>query len=98
MTDDDADPIPLAVAGNRAPHVRTSTLTLGPGTAIDYREVGWPGSLVIVEQGDLEIECTSGTRARFAAGAVLTFEGLDLRHLHNAGPCRLVLRALSRRT
>jgi hypothetical protein len=98
MTDDDADPIALTVAGNRAPHVHTSMLTLEPGTAIDYRKVGWPGALVIVEQGDLEIECTSGARAHFPAGSVLTFEGLDLRSLRNTGHCCLILHALSRRT
>lgn len=97
MTDDDADRLALTAAGNRAPHVRTSMLTLEPGTAIDYRKVGWPGALVIVEQGDLEIECASGARARFPAGSVLTFEGLNLRRLHNTGACSLILHALSRR-
>jgi hypothetical protein len=100
MTDDtdmtdDAGPISLTV-GSRPANVRISMLRLEPGDAIDYRKVGWTGALVIVEQGELDIECASGVRARFAAGSVLTFDGLRLQRIRNSGDGRLVVRAISR--
>ena len=85
------------VSGRRCPKgFRVRTLSLRPCAAIDYRQSDWDGALVIVEQGELEIECRSGVRVRFAEGSILAFAGLALRRLHNTGSGPLVLTAVSR--
>jgi quercetin dioxygenase-like cupin family protein len=92
---DGADPISLL--GGRCPRsFRLRTLTLQPGHAIDYHAGDWVDSLVVVERGELELECCSGVRARFSAGAILALNGLTLRRLCNASSSPLVLSALSR--
>jgi hypothetical protein len=44
------------------------TLILQPGEAIGYRPVDWVDALLVVERGELEIQCQSGTGARFGDG------------------------------
>jgi hypothetical protein len=92
---DGEDAIPFAGTPRPGGFV-VRTLILQPGDAIAYRPGDWADTLVVVERGELEIECHSGTGARFAAGAVLVFAGLPLRCLRNAGGEPLVLGALSR--
>lgn len=75
---------------------RVRTLNLQPRTAIDYRQADWVDTLVVVERGELEIECCSGARALFREGAVLVFTGLGLRCLRNSSRTTLVLSAVSR--
>lgn len=92
---DGADPV--SFLGAQCPaSFRLCTLTLLPNDAIDYRPADWADALVVVERGELEIECRAGTRARFGAGAVVMFAGLSLRRLRNASTGPLVLSALSR--
>ncbi len=73
------------------------TLILQPGDGVDYATADWADTLVIVERGELELECASGRCARFAVGAVLTLVGLPVRRLRNPGPGPLVLAAITRR-
>jgi hypothetical protein len=61
----------------------------------DGRE--WVGALVVVEEGELELECLGGSRSRFARGAVLFFDSLPLRTLRNPGDQTLLLTAVTRR-
>jgi len=75
---------------------RLRTLTVPPGTSIDYRPVDWLDTLVVVEVGELEVECRSGTCTSFQEGAVLSFAQLEPRHLRNGGSGPLVLSAISR--
>ena len=77
-------------------HFQVRTLTLQPGDAVDYLRVDWAGALVVVERGELEVECASGTRTRFGTGSVLTFGGLPLRRLRNPGNSALLVSAISR--
>lgn len=87
----------MSFLGGRCPRdFRVRTLTLPPGAAVDRAPAGWADALVVVERGELEVECGGGTRARFGAGAVLSFAGLPLRRLRNAGDEPLVLSALSK--
>jgi hypothetical protein len=87
----------ISFLGARCPeNVRVCTVTLLPRDAIDYRSDDWAHALVVVERGELEVECCSGTRARFGEGAVLVFAGLPLCRLRNEGSEPLVLSALSR--
>ena len=75
---------------------RQRILTLAPLETIEYRRLDWADTFVVVERGNLEIECDSGTRAWFGAGAMLAFADLNLKYLRNTGCDQLVLRALSR--
>lgn len=93
---DGADPISFF-----DPHCARSAVVRGlilqPHDAIDYNEADWIDTLVIVERGELEVECPTGRRALFGEGAVLAFVGLTVQRLHNAGDRPLVLSAVSRR-
>ena len=73
-------------------------VVLAPGAVRPYVEEEWRGALVVVERGDLELECTRGGRRSFACGAVLWLAGLPLAALRTAGPGPTVLVAVSRRT
>jgi hypothetical protein len=72
------------------------TLTLQPRDAMDYVRADWVDTLVVVEAGELELECRSGARACFAEGAILVLFRLGPRRLRNPGGTPLVLSALSR--
>ncbi|MBS2964286.1 hypothetical protein KGA66_14595 [Actinocrinis puniceicyclus] len=78
--------------------VRRWTVRLAPGAAVDFVAADWADALVVVKRGELEVECRSGRRARFAAGAVLTFAGLPVRRLHNPHPEPVVLSLVARRS
>lgn len=87
----------ISFLGARCPNgFRSRTLTLRPRSAIDYRPADWADALVVVERGELEVECRTGVRARFGEGAILAFAGLALRRLRNPSSRPLVLSALSR--
>lgn len=77
--------------------LRRWTVRLDPGTAIEYAAADWEDALVVVESGELEVECCSGQCARFAAGAVLTLVALPLRSLRNPHAEPVVLSAVARR-
>jgi len=93
MTDADR----ISFLGVRCPRgYRLRTLTLQPRDAIDYVPADWADTLVVVERGEVELECRSGNRAWFAEGSVVVLAGLGLRRLRNAGDAPLVLSALGR--
>ncbi len=77
--------------------IRRWAVRLEPGGAIDYAAADWADALVVVERGELEVECRSGQRARFAAGAVLTLAGLPVRRLRNPNSEPVVLLLAARR-
>ncbi|HET7015024.1 MAG TPA: hypothetical protein VFI65_14000 [Streptosporangiaceae bacterium] len=81
-----------------AGRIQRRTVVLRPGDGLDYAAADWADTLVIVEHGELELECRSGRRARFAAGAVVTIVGLPVRRIRNSGPGPLVLSAVTRRS
>jgi hypothetical protein len=87
----------LSFLGRPGPrNLRLRTLTLQPRDALDYRPGDWVDTLVVVERGELELECQSGVRAWFGQGAVLVLAELGLRRLRNSSSTPLVLSALSR--
>jgi hypothetical protein len=87
----------LTFLGRRLPPAcRIHTVVLAPSAALDYRHRQWADALVVVERGTLEVECGSGARARFGAGAVLTFATVRPRRLLNPGMTPLLLSALIR--
>jgi hypothetical protein len=87
----------VSFLGARCPGgFRRRTLTLQPQDALDYLRADWLDTVVIVERGELELECGSGSRASFSEGAVLVLCGVGVRRLRNSGTTTLVLSALSR--
>ena len=93
MPDDDVGPLlPGAGAG-----FRRRSVVLEPGESRPSGDAEWRDAVVIVERGDVELECSAGGRRRFCGGAVLWLEGIDLRVLHNVGDGPVVLLAVSRR-
>ena len=73
------------------------TVVLDAGTSQPSGDAEWHDAIVMVESGDVELECAAGGRRRFAAGAVLWLAGINLRVLHNVGAGPVVLVAVSRR-
>ena len=69
---------------------------LPPGGERPYDASEWAGALVIVDRGEVELECVDGDRPRFAGGAVLWLAGLPVRELRNPGSEPAVLIAVSR--
>jgi hypothetical protein len=70
---------------------------VAPGLERIYDESEWWDALVVVARGALELECVSGRRCCFEAGAMLWLVGLPLRALHARGDEPAVLIAVSRR-
>jgi hypothetical protein len=79
------------------PRFRIRRIVVAPGAERPYDESEWKDSLVVVESGKLELECTGGSSRRFGRGDVLWLIGLPLCVLRNAGAVPTVLVAVSRR-
>jgi hypothetical protein len=69
---------------------------VAPGAERSYDETEWRDALVVVDRGEIELDCRGGSRPRFADGAVLWLGGLPVRALRNPGPVPAVLVAVSR--
>jgi hypothetical protein len=88
----------ISFLGRRLPpRFELRVVTVAPGHRRDYDQAEWRDALVVVERGELELECLGGSRRCFRRGDVLWLEGLPLRALHNRGPEPAVLAAVSRR-
>jgi hypothetical protein len=79
------------------PSFELRLVAVAPGHERSYDEAEWRGALVVVERGEIELECVAGGRLRCAQGAVLWLVGLPLRALHNHGPETALLAAVSKR-
>jgi hypothetical protein len=55
-----------------------------------------PDTIVVVEEGELEVECRAGTCRRFGRGSMIPIARLPVAHLRSVGPDPLVLVAVSR--
>ena len=88
----------LSIAGRRLPpaFVRRE-IVLAPGTERPYDPDEWADSIVVVADGEVELECRAGHLARFRRGDILWLTGLPLRVLRNRGSEAAVLVAVSRR-
>jgi quercetin dioxygenase-like cupin family protein len=83
--------------GPLPPRFRLRGVTLAPGATTPYRAEDWDDALVVVERGEIELQCRAGGRRRFSAGAVMWLQGMELHALHNPGVEETVLSAVSRR-
>jgi hypothetical protein len=82
--------------GPLPPGFRRRVVTIDPGRARLYDTAEWRDALVVVERGEIHIECRAGLFRRFVPGAVLWLTGLPLRALHNRGSDPAVLVAVWR--
>jgi hypothetical protein len=96
--DDGLDTAPVSFLHRRlSASFDKSVVTVEPGGRRPYRAAEWDGALVVVESGEVLLECADGGARRFATGAVLWLAGLGLVALHNPGADPAVLVAVSRR-
>jgi hypothetical protein len=72
------------------------TVTVEPGCERPYDPGEWFDSLVVVQDGEVELHGRGGVLARFKRGDVLWLIGLPIRALRNPGPDPAVLVAVSR--
>jgi hypothetical protein len=79
------------------PAFQLRTVAVAPGRERAYDETDWRDAIVVVERGEIEVECLAGSRRRFGSGDVLWLVGLPLRAVHNRGPEAALLVAVSRR-
>lgn len=93
------DDEPVSFLGRPPPgHAfRTRLITLAPGCSHAFVAAEWADAMVVVEGGELDLECVEGGHRRFGPGAVLCLAGLALRALRNPGGDPLVLVVVSRR-
>ena len=83
--------------GSRVPQgFQVRRIVVDCGGERTYDETEWLDAIVVVERGEIELECTRGGRRRFCAGDVLWLVGLPLRALHCCGTDPAVLLAVSR--
>ena len=88
---------PLSFRGRALPPRFTCAETaVAPGATRAYCEAEWRDALVVVEEGEIELECLGGGRRTFCRGDVLCLAGLPLRALHNRGAAPAVLVAVAR--
>jgi len=96
--DDGAGRDRLSFLGRRLPPgFELRVVTVAPGHQRAYDQAEWRDALVIVERGEIDLECLGGSWQRFGRGDVLWLDGLPLRQLHNRGREPAVLVAVSRR-
>ena len=73
-------------------------VTLAPGTEMPYAEAEWEDSLVVVERGQVDLECMAGGRRRFRPGDLIWLVGLRLRAVHSVADEPALLVVIRRRT
>lgn len=96
--DHPTDEGPVSLLGTRLPpNFRRNVVILPDGDELPYEPERWHDALVVVEQGDIEIEALTGRTYRFSRGAVLCLDGLDARRLRNIGGQTAVLVTVARR-
>lgn len=71
-----------------------SVIRVAPGLGLEPERLA--GALVIVQHGELEIECTAGTARRFGRGSMVCIARVPVARLRNSGHDPLVLVAVSR--
>jgi hypothetical protein len=69
---------------------------LAPGLELALEPGRLPDAIVVVEQGELELECRAGTRRRFGRGSMIPIARLPVSRLRSVGPGPLVLLAVAR--
>jgi hypothetical protein len=93
----DADGARRSFPGSRVPHgFRLRRIVVDCGAERAYEEKEWVDAIVVVEEGEIELECVRGSRHRFGRGDVIWLVGLPLRVLRCSGTGPAILLAVSR--
>ena len=71
-------------------------LRIAPGLELSLEEGRVPDAIVVVEQGELELERRSGTSRRFGRGSMIPIARLPIAQLRSVGSSPLVRRRLAR--
>jgi hypothetical protein len=71
-------------------------LRVAPGLELDFEVNGLLDAIVVVEEGEAELECRSGTHRRFGRGSMIPIARLPIAHVRSVGAGPLVLVAVSR--
>jgi quercetin dioxygenase-like cupin family protein len=71
-------------------------LRVASGAELDLERACLRDAIVIVEEGELELECRMGVRRRFGRGSMIAIARPSVAHARSVGPGRLVLVAVSR--
>ena len=82
------DPLPAGFARR--------VFRVASGHELDFDGRGVPDAIVLVEQGEAELECRAGTRRLFGRGSMIPIARLPVARVRNVGPDPLVLVAVSR--
>lgn len=90
------DPLPF-LHGPLPPSFELRLIVMASGREHAFVEDEWRDALVVVERGEIELECVRGASRRFRSGDVLWLSGLHLRRLRQRGRDPVVLVAISRR-
>jgi hypothetical protein len=77
--------------------VRRRVVILLEGDAAAYSPNDWRDALVVLERGEVRVECLDGRRITFRQGGVFCLNGIDAQLLRNVGSGTAVLVAVSRR-
>jgi hypothetical protein len=94
----DGAPEALSFVGRTiSPTFVVHSVTIASGRELAYEPGDWADAVVVLEEGELELECCGGTCRRFQRGAVLTFDSLPLRTLRSIGAEPALLIGVSRR-
>jgi hypothetical protein len=84
--------------GRRVPaSFEVRLIALAPGCRRPYDEAEWRGALVVIEAGEVALECLGGACRSFERGAVLWLAGLPLCAIHNRGLEPALVSAVTRR-
>jgi hypothetical protein len=67
-----------------------------PGRELRLEPARLADAILVVEQGELELECRAGACRRFALGSMIPIARLAVAHLRSVGTGPLVLVAVSR--
>jgi hypothetical protein len=96
--DDDADGDRLSFLESALPPAfELRAVAVAPGCARAYDPAEWWDAVVVVERGEIVLECLHGNHCCFERGDVLWLAGLPLRALHNRGGEPAVLVAVARK-
>ena len=79
------------------PKFQVRQVVVPPSAERTVQEGEWADALVVVERGEIEIECRNGARRSFGSGDVLCLRRLPVRLLRNRGHGPVLLTAISRR-
>ena len=69
---------------------------VAPGIEVDLDARGVLDAIVLVEEGEIELECLAGMRRRFGRGSIIPITRPPVARARSVGSCPLLLLSVSR--